>query len=48
MACRYVAVFYGWWDMRFIGLLLGSIAFNYSVDYLIKDRYSFLERRKAI
>lgn len=27
--------FYGWWDLRFAGLLLGSIAFNYSAGYLI-------------
>jgi len=32
--------FYSWWDVRFIGLLLSSIAFNYSVGYLIKARYS--------
>ena len=30
--------FYGWWDIRFIGLLLGSIVFNYSVGYLIGHR----------
>jgi alginate O-acetyltransferase complex protein AlgI len=27
--------FYGWWDIRFVGLLVGSIAFNYSAGYLI-------------
>ena len=27
--------FYGWWDARFVGLLLGSIFFNYSMGYLI-------------
>lgn len=27
--------FYGWWDVRFVGLLLGSILFNYSAGYLI-------------
>lgn len=21
--------FYGWWDVRYVGLLLGSVAFNY-------------------
>ncbi|MEI6708385.1 MAG: MBOAT family protein, partial [Methylococcales bacterium] len=27
--------FYGWWDARFVGLLLGSIVFNYGASYLI-------------
>ena len=27
--------FYGWWDVHFVGLLLGSILFNYSAGYLI-------------
>jgi alginate O-acetyltransferase complex protein AlgI len=27
--------FYGWWDVRFVGLLLGSIVFNYAAGYLI-------------
>ncbi|MGZ8944555.1 MAG: MBOAT family O-acyltransferase [Methylococcaceae bacterium] len=27
--------FYGWWDIRFIGLLLSSIVFNYGAGYLI-------------
>jgi len=27
--------FYGWWDARFVGLLLGSIVFNYCAGYLI-------------
>lgn len=30
--------FYGWWDVRFIGLLLGSITFNYGAAYLIGHR----------
>jgi alginate O-acetyltransferase complex protein AlgI len=30
--------FYGWWDIRFVGLLLGSIAFNYAAGYLIGHR----------
>ncbi|MDD5350409.1 MAG: MBOAT family protein [Chthoniobacteraceae bacterium] len=25
--------FYGWWDVRFVGLLLGSIVFNYGAAY---------------
>lgn len=27
--------FYGWWDVRFVSLLLASIVFNYSAGYLI-------------
>lgn len=27
--------FYGWWDVRFVSLLLGSIAFNYGAGYMI-------------
>ena len=27
--------FYGWWDLRYVGLLLASIAFNYGAGYLI-------------
>lgn len=27
--------FYGWWDIRYVGLLLSSIVFNYSAGYLI-------------
>jgi len=27
--------FYGWWDVRYVGLLLGSITFNYGAGYLI-------------
>lgn len=30
--------FYGWWDVRFLGLLLGSIVFNYGAGYLIGHR----------
>src|ERR1039457_5115827 len=32
--------FYGWWDIRFVGLLLGSIVFNYGAGYLIAHRLS--------
>ena len=32
--------FYGWWDVRFVGLLLGSIVFNYGFGYLIGQRLS--------
>lgn len=27
--------FYGWWDVRFVGFLLGSVVFNYGAGYLI-------------
>ncbi len=27
--------FYGWWDVRYVGLLLASITFNYAAVYLI-------------
>ena len=30
--------FYGWWDVRFVGLLLGSIVFNYGAGYLIGQK----------
>ncbi len=30
--------FYGWWDIRFVSLLLGSIVFNYAAGYLIGHR----------
>ena len=31
--------FYGWWDVRFVGLLLGSIVFNYGAGYLIGNGF---------
>jgi len=30
--------FYGWWDVRYVVLLLGSITFNYAAGYLIGRR----------
>lgn len=30
--------FYGWWDIRFVSLLLGSIVFNFAAGYLIGHR----------
>lgn len=30
--------FYGWWDVRYVGLLLGSIAFNYLAARFIAHR----------
>jgi D-alanyl-lipoteichoic acid acyltransferase DltB (MBOAT superfamily) len=38
--------FYGWWDVRFVGLLVGSILFNYGAGYLIGHR--FLNKPKFI
>ena len=38
--------FYGWWDVRFVGLLLGSIVFNYGAGYLIGHR--FLNKPKLL
>jgi D-alanyl-lipoteichoic acid acyltransferase DltB (MBOAT superfamily) len=32
--------FYGWWDVRYVGLLLASIAFNYAAGYLIGRKVS--------
>lgn len=32
--------FYGWWDSRFIGLLLASITFNYAISYFINIKLS--------
>ncbi len=32
--------FYGWWDVRFVGLLLASIVFNYGFGRLIGQRLS--------
>jgi alginate O-acetyltransferase complex protein AlgI len=32
--------FYAWWDVRFVGLLLGSIVFNYGFGYLIGQKLS--------
>lgn len=38
--------FYGWWDVRYVGLLLGSIVFNYGAGYLIG--HNFLHRAKLL
>ena len=38
--------FYGWWDVRFVGLLLGSTLFNYGAGYLIGHR--FLNKPKLL
>ena len=27
--------FYGWWDVRYVALLLGSVVFNYAAGTLI-------------
>ncbi|MDD5412198.1 MAG: MBOAT family protein, partial [Methylobacter sp.] len=43
MASQWLAAaslfFYGWWDVRFVGLLIGSIMFNYGTGFLIGHRY---------
>jgi len=36
--------FYGWWDVRYVGLLLASIAFNYGAGFLIGHRASQKKR----
>ncbi|MEM5389102.1 MBOAT family O-acyltransferase [Paraburkholderia phymatum] len=33
--CGVSIVFYGWWTPAFVGLLLGSIAFNYAMSHVI-------------
>lgn len=40
-------VFYASWDFRFVGLLLGSITFNYGAAYLINLRLGSQARRQA-
>ncbi|MGZ0190154.1 MAG: hypothetical protein ACKVH0_19500 [Alphaproteobacteria bacterium] len=32
-------VFYGWWDPRFIGLLLGSAAINFILGRMLSARH---------
>ena len=40
--------FYGWWDARFVGLLLGSIAFNYGAGYLIGHSLAHKPQRSKL
>lgn len=40
--------FYGWWDVRFVSLLLGSIAFNYGFGYMIGHSLSHKNRRAKL
>jgi alginate O-acetyltransferase complex protein AlgI len=42
--------FYGWWNIHFIGLLIGSILFNYGAGYLIghKDYKASKQASKII
>jgi D-alanyl-lipoteichoic acid acyltransferase DltB (MBOAT superfamily) len=40
-------VFYGWWDWRFVGLLIGSAVLNYSIATLIADSTDS-RRRKGL
>lgn len=39
--------FYGWWDIRFVSLLLGSIVFNFSAGYLISHRLAHVSVRQS-
>jgi len=42
--------FYGWWDIRYVPLLLGSIFFNYLIGYTLttKARYASEIARKVL
>ncbi|CAG1023046.1 Peptidoglycan O-acetyltransferase [Patescibacteria group bacterium] len=40
--------FYGWWDVRYVGLLLGSIAFNYGAGYAIGHNLSHHSKRAKL
>jgi D-alanyl-lipoteichoic acid acyltransferase DltB (MBOAT superfamily) len=40
--------FYGWWDVRFVGLLLGSVIFNYAASYLISKQPQSSRNAKTI
>jgi len=37
--------FYGWWDVRYVALILGSILFNYTIGNLIVDNSSLKKRK---
>ncbi len=39
--------FYGWWDIRFVSLLLGSIVFNYSAGYLIGHKIAHTSAKQS-
>ncbi len=40
-------LFYGWWNLRYLMLLLGSILFNYSLGFLLGDPRQPPRRRRA-
>jgi D-alanyl-lipoteichoic acid acyltransferase DltB (MBOAT superfamily) len=40
--------FYGWWDARFVALLLASIAFNYGAGYMIGHSLSHKKGRAKL
>lgn len=40
--------FYGWWDVRFVSLLLGSIAFNYGAGYMVGHSLTHSNRRAKL
>lgn len=39
--------FYGWWDARFVSLLIGSVVFNYVIGYLL-GRARFLNNGRKM
>jgi alginate O-acetyltransferase complex protein AlgI len=41
-------VFYGWWDYRFVALLVASIAFNYSIAFAVTSCRSGGRSAKAL
>jgi len=41
-------LFYGWWDWRYLALLLGSIAFNYGASRLIAGAASARRRHRLL
>ncbi|MCX7099405.1 MAG: MBOAT family protein, partial [Methylococcales bacterium] len=40
--------FYGWWDARYVGLLMGSIALNYGAGYLIGHQLKSSHKPQAL
>ena len=40
--------FYGWWDVRYVGLLLTSIAFNYGAGYAIGHNVNHHAKRAKL
>lgn len=40
--------FYGWWDVRYLPLLVGSILFNYAIGWLLARRHGRPEARALL